>query len=111
MIEGEFENIYEARDKVYETGDKLTQAQRDMANRLQKRALELGITKEQFKGGYFKELNIMDMLKNKKGEKVCPTCYMNKKCNKHSYERQGKKEGKPYNEKEIYDIFNPQKKG
>ena len=109
IIEKEYTDLYEARERVHDVADELSDAQKDRAARLKKRMIELGITKDQFKNGYFKEFNIYDMYKWK--GKLCILCHKGLRCHKHRFEKQGKKEGKPYNEKKIYDLFHPTKKG
>lgn len=109
MIEKEFENIHETREKVHDAMDLMPAQKIQMAQRLKKRAIELGITKDQFDKGFI-DLNIMDMYKLNYRD-ACKTCFLNKKCPKHGIQKMGRREKKPYGEREIYYVFNPVKKG
>ena len=60
--------------------------------------VELGITKDRFKEGYFKEFNIYDMYKWN-GRLCVDFCHKGLACKKHPFEKMGKKEKKPYKEK------------
>ena len=67
--------------------------------------LEVGITKNKYKEGYFKEFNIQDMYKV--NGVVCFSCSKGLNCKKHKI----KKTDKPLTETQIYNLNNPKKKG
>lgn len=58
LIDTEYDNIHEARERVYDVSDQLNVQQKNMAARLKERMMQLGISKDQFKTGFFKEFNI-----------------------------------------------------
>ena len=57
-IDKEYEDIAATRIKVYDTMDELPQELQNMEQKIKKRMVDLGITKDRFREGYFKEFNI-----------------------------------------------------
>lgn len=57
-IDKEYEDIAATRIKVYDTMDELPQELQKMEQKIKKRMVDLGITKDRFREGYFKEFNI-----------------------------------------------------
>lgn len=96
IIQAEYNELYQAREHVYDIQEKHAAQQREMNGKLQKRMVELGITNDRFRNGYFKEFDIRDMYKLK--GTLCKACSKGIQCKKHTYERQGRRQNKLYNE-------------
>ena len=73
VIDGEYDNLADAREQTEEISYTFVQAKKNMAKRLQKRMMELGITKKVVDMTLFNEFNIRDMIQQDQ-KKWCKTC-------------------------------------
>ena len=107
QVEKEYEKIAEVREEATDTSQFLTNEKKAMALKLQKRMVELGLTKKRTKTTKIQEFQIRDMIILER-KKWCKTCLNCLKCSVHGLQRMGKRQNKLYNEERIDRLFQPQ---